>query len=96
MTNEKKILPDGSADSEQSAEHEIETSRVGVSAQTESEGSSPTPAEKLEQIAAEHDVPIEKDPKATQTEAETSTDKERNLRGEDSKEDDDTSAEPPD
>lgn len=96
MSDEKKNLPDGSADEEQSTEQEIETSRVGVSAQTESEGSSPTPAEKLEQIAAEHDVPIEKDPKATQAEAESSTDKERDLRGGDTKEDDDTSSEPPD
>ncbi|MDN5586625.1 MAG: hypothetical protein L0G69_08670 [Brevibacterium sp.] len=65
--------------------------------QRNAEGSVETPEEQLERIAAEHDVPIEKDPKDAQAEAEDSLpDEERDVRGGDTKEDEDTASEPPD
>ncbi|GAA1529891.1 MULTISPECIES: hypothetical protein [Brevibacterium] len=65
--------------------------------QKNAEGSVETPEEQLERIAAEHDVPIEKDPKEAQAEAEASQpDEERDIRGGDTKEDEDTASEPPD
>ncbi|SMY04437.1 MULTISPECIES: hypothetical protein [unclassified Brevibacterium] len=97
MSDEKKNLPDGAAGQEHGAEQDIEAAGVGVSAETEAEGTSQSPEEKLERIAAEHDVPIEKDPKEAQAEAEAaSSDKARDLRGGDTKEEEETSAEPPD
>ena len=100
MSDEKKNLPDGAAGQEHGAEQEVESSGVGVSAQTEAEGSSQSPEEELERIAAEHDVPIEEDPKAAQAAGEasssSSSDDERDLRGGDTKEGDDTGSEPPD
>lgn len=97
MSDEKKNLPDGAAGQEHGAEQDIEAAGVGVSAETDAEGTSQSPEEKLERIAAEHDVPIEKDPKKAQAEAEAaSSDNERDLRGGDTKEEEDTSAEPPD
>lgn len=97
MSDEKKNLPDGAAGQENGAEQEIDPTGVGVSAETEAEGSSQSPEEKLERIAAEHDVPIEKDPKEAQAAAEgASSDNERDLRGGDTKEEEDTSSEPTD
>lgn len=97
MSDEKKNLPDGAAGQEDGAEEEIEAAGVGVSAEPEAEGSSQSPKEQLERIAAEHDVPIEKDPKDAQAAAEAaSSDNERDLRGGGAKEEEDTSSEPPD
>lgn len=78
-------------------EQEIDSSAVGVGAETDAEGGSPTPEEKLEQIAAEHDVSIDRDPHDAQANAEGSTsDKNRDITGGDTKEEDDDSTEPPD
>ncbi|AZL06689.1 hypothetical protein [Brevibacterium aurantiacum] len=99
MSDEKKNLPDGAAGQEHGAEQDIEAAGVGVSAETEAEGSSQSPEEQLERIAAEQDVPIEKDPKEAQAAGEAGaapSDNERDLRGGDTKEEEDTSAEPPD
>lgn len=100
MNDEKKNLPDGAAGGEHGAEEEAESSDVGVSAETDAEGSTQSPEEKLERIAAEYDVAIEKDPKAAQAAGEasasTSSEAQRVLRDGDSKEDEDTSSEPPD
>lgn len=100
MSDEKKNLPDGAAGQEHGAEQDIEAAGVGVSAETDAEGTSQSPEEELEQIAAENDVAIDKDPKEAQAEAESaassSDDNERDLRGGDTKEDEDTSVEPPD
>src|SRR5699024_6266769 len=82
-------------------EKEIDSSSVSVDSETEAEGSSQTPEERLERIAAEHDVPEDLDPKEAQAAGEgaassSSTDDERDVRGGDTKEDEDTSSEPPD
>lgn len=93
MNDEQKNLPDSAAGSEHDAEQGVEISGVGVSAETEAEGSAETPEDKLERIATEHDVPIEKDPKDVQAEAEASShEEERDIRGTDTNED----VEPPD
>lgn len=100
MSDEKKNLPDGAAGPEDGAEHEVETPDVGVSAETEAEGSSESPAEKLQRIADEHNVPIEKDPKDAQAAAEASSsasdDNDRDIRGGDTEEEEGSGSEPPD
>lgn len=98
MSNEKKNLPDGADGQEHDAEQGVEAPNVGVGAETDAEGSSQSPEEKLERIAEEHDVPIEKDPNTVQAEAEAegSSDEERDMRGGDTKEEEETSSEPPD
>ena len=99
MSDEKKHLPDGATGEDHDDEKEIDSSSVSVDSETEAEGSSQTPEEKLERIAAEHDVPVDRDPKEAQAAGEgtaSSSDEERDVRGGDTKEDEDTSSEPPD
>ena len=94
MSDEKKNLPENSTEDEQN----IESTAVGVGADTDAEGSSQTPEERLERIAAEHDVPIDRDPEDAQAKAEgsSSPDKDRDISGGDTKEEEDDSVEPPD
>ncbi|WP_420096189.1 hypothetical protein [Brevibacterium sediminis] len=97
MSDEKKNLPENAAEEQTDDEQEIESSVVGVGADTDAEGSSQTPEERLERIAAEHEVPIERDPEDAQAGAEgTSPDKDRDISGGDTKEEEDDSVEPPD
>ena len=97
MSDEKKNLPENATEDQTEDEQEIESSAVGVGADTDAEGSSKTPEEKLERIAAEHDVPIDRDPEDAQAEAEGSyPDKDRDISGGDTKEEEDDSVEPPD
>src|SRR5699024_1751694 len=63
MSDEKKNLPDGAAGEDHDTEKEIDSSAVSVGSETEEEGSSQTPEERLEQIAADHDVPVDRDPR---------------------------------
>src|SRR5699024_11728496 len=53
MSDEKKNLPDGAAGEDHDTEKEIDSSAVSVGSETEEEGSSQTPEERLEQIAAD-------------------------------------------
>jgi hypothetical protein len=97
MSDEKKILPQDEAEGQTEDEQEIESSAVGVGSETDAEGSSQTPEEKLERIAAEHEVPIERDPEDAQAKAEgSSPDKDRDISGGDTMEEEDDSVEPPD
>jgi hypothetical protein len=105
MSDEKKNLPDGAAGEDHDTEKEIDSSAVSVGSETEEEGSSQTPEERLEQIAADHDVPVDRDPKEAQAagegavssdDSDSSLDNGRDVRGGDTKEDEDTSSEPPD
>lgn len=97
MSDEKKNLPENSAEEQTEDEQDIESTAVGVGAETDAEGSSQTPEERLERIAAEHDVPIDRDPEEAQAEAEgSSPDKDRDISGGDTKEEEDDSVEPPD
>ena len=97
MSDEKKNLPENAAEEQPEDEQDIESTAVGVGAETDAEGSSKTPEEKLERIAAEHDVPIDRDPEDAQAEAEgSSPDKDRDISGGDTKEEEDDSVEPPD
>ena len=97
MSDEKKNLPENSAEQQTEDEQDIESTAVGVGAETDAEGSSQTPEERLERIAAEHDVPIDRDPEEAQAEAEgSSPDKDRDISGGDTKEEEDDSVEPPD
>ena len=97
MSDEKKYLPENSAEEQTEDEQDIESTAVGVGAETDAEGSSQTPEERLERIAAEHDVPIDRDPEEAQAEAEgSSPDKDRDISGGDTKEEEDDSVEPPD
>ena len=104
MSDEKKNLPDGAAGEDHDTEKEIDSSAVSVGSETEEEGSSQTPEERLEQIAAAHDVPVDRDPKEAQaagegavsSDSDSSPDNSRDVRGGDTKEDEDTSSEPPD
>ena len=98
MSDEKKNLPENSAEDQTEDEQNIESTAVGVGAETDAEGSSQTPEEKLEHIAAEHDVPIDRDPEEAQAKAEgsSSPDKDRDISGGDTKEEEDDSVEPPD
>lgn len=96
MTDEKKNLPE-TADEQIDDEQEIDGSAVGIGAETDAEGSSQTPEERLEHIAAEHDVDIERDPEEAQAKAEGSpADKDRDISGGDTKEEEDDASEPPD
>ena len=98
MSDEKKNLPENSAEQQTEDEQDIESTAVGVDAETDAEGSSQTPEERLERIAAEHDVPIDRDPEDAQAKAEgsSSPDKDRDISGGDTNEDEDDSVEPPD
>ena len=98
MSDEKKYLPENSAEEQTEDEQDIESTAVGVGAETDAEGSSQTPEERLERIAAEHDVPIDRDPEDAQAKAEGSfsPDKDRDISGGDTNEDEDDSVEPPD
>lgn len=97
MNDQKTNLPENAAEQQTDDEQEIESTAVGVGAETDAEGSSQTPEERLGRIAAEHDVPIERDPEAAQTKAEgSSPDKDRDISGGDTKEEEDDSVEPPD
>lgn len=96
MSVENEDQPDGATAPDHSDEHEGAASDIGVSAETDAEGSSQTPEEKLERIAAEHDVPIEKDPKQVQAKAEATVDDGRDVRSEDAEAETDPSSEPPD
>lgn len=98
MSDEKKNLPENSAEQRAEDGQDIESTAVGVGAETDAEGSSKTPEEKLERIAAEHDVPIDRDPEEAHAKAEgsSSPDKDRDISGGDTKEEDDDSVEPPD
>ena len=98
MSDEKKNLPENSAEEQTEDEQDIESTAVGVGAETDAEGSSQTPEERLERIAAEHDVPIDRDPEETQAKAEgsSSLDKDRDISGGDTKDEEDDSVEPPD
>ncbi|MGO3022431.1 MAG: hypothetical protein ACTIIH_04215 [Brevibacterium sp.] len=98
MSDEKKNLPENAAEEQTEDEQEIESSTVGVGPDTDAEGSSQTPEDRLERIAAEHDVPIDRDPEEAQAKAEgaSSPDKDRDISGGDTKEEDDDSVEPPD
>ena len=97
MSDEKKNLPENSAEQQTEDEQDIESTAVGVDAETDAEGSSQTPEERLERIAAEHDVPIDRDPEEAQAKAEgSSPDKDRDISGGDTKEEEDDSVEPPD
>ncbi|WP_166969589.1 hypothetical protein [Brevibacterium atlanticum] len=103
MSDEKKNLPENSPAQDTDDEQQIDSSAVGVSAETDAEGSSQTPAQRLQHIAEEHDVPVERDPADAKAAAEGSTagnegsssgDGDRDLRGGDTKDDD--GSEPPD
>jgi hypothetical protein len=97
MSNETKNLPENTVQQGIDDDREIDSSAVGVDSETDAEGSSPVPEEKLERIAAEHDVPIERDPEDAQARAEgSSPDKDRDISGGDTKEEEDDSVEPPD
>lgn len=98
MNDQKTNLPENAAEQQTDDEQEIESTAVGVGAETDAEGSSQTPEERLERIAADHDVPVERDPEDAQAKAEgsTSPDKDRDISGGDTKEEDDDSVEPPD
>ena len=97
MSDKKKNLPENAAEHEADDEQEIKSSAVGVGPDPDAEGSSQTPEEKLERIAAEHEVPIERDPGEAQAKAEgSSPDKDRDISGGDTKEEEDDSVEPPD
>src|SRR5699024_1605249 len=104
MSDEKKNLPDGAAGEDHDTEKEIDSSSVSVGSETEEQGRSQTPEERLEQIAAAHEGPVDRDPKEAQAAAEgavasrshSSPDDSRAVRGGDTKEDEDTSSEPPD
>ena len=97
MSDEKKNLPENSAEEQTEDEQDIESTAVGVGAETDAEGSSQTPEERLERIAAEHDAPIDRDPEEAQAKAEgSSPDKDRDISGGDTKEEEDDSVEPPD
>ena len=97
MSDEKKNLPENSAEEQTEDEQDIESTAVGVGAETDAEGSSKTPEERLERIAAEHDVPIDRAPEEAQAKAEgSSPDKDRDISGGDTKEEEDDSVEPPD
>ena len=98
MSDEKKNLPENSTEDQTEDEQDIESTTVGVGADTDAEGSSQTPKERLERIAAEHDVPIDRDPEEAQAKAEgsSSPDKDRDISGGDTKEEEDDSVEPPD
>ena len=98
MSDKKNNLPEDAAERLTEDEQEVESSAVGVGAETDAEGSSLTPEEKLERIAAEHEVPVERDPEEAQAKAEgsSSPDKDRDISGGDTKEEEDDSVEPPD
>ena len=97
MSDEKQNLPENSTEDQTEDEQDIESTAVGVGADTDAEGSSQTPEERLERIAAEHDVPIDRDPEEAQAKAEgSSPDKDRDISGGDTKEEEDDSVEPPD
>lgn len=97
MSDEKKNLPENAAEEQTEDEQEIDSSAVGVGADTDAEGSSQTPEERLERIAAEHDVPIDRGPEEAQAKTEgSSPDKDRDISGGDTKEEEDDSVEPPD
>ncbi|WP_210604378.1 hypothetical protein [Brevibacterium oceani] len=103
MSDEKKNLPTNEpaqdTEDEQQIEDEeqIDSSAVGISAETDAEGSSQTPEERLRRIAEEHDVPVERDPEDAQAKAEgSSPDKDRDIGGGDTNEEEDDSVEPPD
>ena len=104
MSDEKTNLPDGAAGEEHDTEKEIDSSAVSVGSETEEEGTSQTPEERLERIAAAHDVSVDRDPKEAQAavegavspDSDSSEDTGRDVRGGDTKEDEDTSSEPPD
>ena len=96
MIDEENLL-ENAAQEQTEDEQDIESTAVGVGADTDAEGSSQTPEERLERIAAEHDVPIDRDPEEAQAEAEgSSPDKDRDISGGDTKEEEDDSVEPPD
>ena len=98
MIDEKKNLPENAAEKQTVDEQEIESTAVGVGPNTDAEGSSQTPEARLERIAAEHEVPITRDPVDAQAKAEgtSSPDKDRDISGGDTKEAEDDSVEPPD
>ena len=97
MIDEENLL-ENAAQEQTEDEQDIESTAVGVGAETDAEGSSQTPKERLERIAAEHDVPIDRDPAEAQAKAEGSSypDKDRDISGGDTKEEEDDSVEPPD
>ena len=97
MIDEENLL-ENAAQEQTEDEQDIESTAVGVGAETDAEGSSQTPEERLERIAAEHDVPIDRDPEEAQAKAEgsSSPDKDRDISGGDTKEEEDDSVEPPD
>lgn len=97
MIDEENLL-ENAAQEQTEDEQDIESTAVGVGADTDAEGSSQTPEERLERIAAEHDVPIDRDPEEAQAKAEgsSSPDKDRDISGGDTKEEKDDSVEPPD
>lgn len=98
MSDENRNLPDGAPSFEDPADQEAADDYVGVSADTEAEQNSETPEDRLERIAAEHDVSIDKNPKDVQADAEDSAsdDGDRDIRGGDTKEEEDSASEPPD
>ncbi|MGC3021765.1 MULTISPECIES: hypothetical protein [unclassified Brevibacterium] len=97
MSDEKKNLPENTEEHGTDDDREIKSSAVGVGPDPDAEGSSQTPEERLERIAAEHEVPIERDPEDAQAKAEgSSPDKDRDISGGDTKEEEDDSVEPPD
>ncbi|WP_181276174.1 hypothetical protein [Brevibacterium oceani] len=97
MSDEKKNLPTNEPEQDTEDAQQIESSAVGVSAETDAEGSSQTPEERLRRIAEDHEVPIERDPEEAQAKAEgTSPDKDRDISGGDTNEEEDDSVEPPD
>ena len=51
MSDEKKNLPENSAEEQTEDVQDIESTAVGVGAETDAEGSSQTPEERLERIA---------------------------------------------
>src|SRR5699024_2932197 len=88
MSDEKKNLPDGAAGEDHDTEKEIDSSAVSVGSETEEAGSSQTPEERLAQAAGEGAV--------SSDDSDSSLDNGRDVRGGDTKEDEDTSSEPPD
>lgn len=97
MIDEKKNLLENAAVEQTEDVQEIEGTAVGVGPDTDAEGDSLTPEEELERIAAEHQVSITRDPEDAQAAAEGSfPDKDRDISGGDTNEDEDDSVEPPD
>jgi hypothetical protein len=98
MSDEKKNLPENTEQHGTDDDREIDSSAVGVGLRDLTQKAARRHLKRrLERIAAEHEVPIERDPEDAQAKAEgSSPDKDRDISGGDTKEEEDDSVEPPD